>query len=136
MSSDKAKTKILFIDDDEHSFAIKQCIANALMELPPVELYHANDATEALTILDRESLDVIVLDDNLRGELELLIDSLNYKHPAILCQTNEEIESKSVYDDDVTFIEKNESLEGLHKTLLIATSVRSKSISGKKEGLH
>ena len=48
-------TKILFIDQNEASFQVQRCVAKALSSLPPVQLYHAHDATEALAMIDKLS---------------------------------------------------------------------------------
>ena len=136
MVSSQSTTKILFVDNDEHSFAIRQCIARALVELPPIELLHASDATEALSILEEYCPDVIVLDGDISEECALLLDSLSGEHPPIVFQTESPKEALSIRDSEITYIKKNESLEGLHKTLLVATSLSGRHSKSDGDRLH
>jgi DNA-binding NarL/FixJ family response regulator len=126
-------TKILIVDHDEASFQVQQCIAKALANLPPVELYHARDATEALSMLDRLSPDVVVMDDEEPEEKDLLIDSLVSGHPPILLQTDENLPTPQNFnlDGEITRIPKSESLEGIHQTLMLAVAIGVKFTGGK-----
>lgn len=126
-------TKILFIDNDEMAFQVRQCMVRVLNQLPPVELFHANDATEALALLENLKPDVIILDDELAEERDLFLDSLTPKHPPVVVQT--ESEAKKAARKEVTYIEKNESLEGIHQTLLVATTLASKTAAGGDSGM-
>lgn len=126
MKNKERATKILFLDNDEHSFAIRQCIARALVDLPPVELFHASDATEALSMLEELTPDVIVLDEEVQEECDLLLDSLGSSHPPIVLQTEKNIKNTPALGAEITYLQKSESLEGMHKTLVLATSIGSK----------
>ena len=121
-------TKILIINHDEACFQVQQCIAKALSNLPPVELYHARDATEALGLLDRLSPDVVVISDEEPDEGELFIDSLASNHPPILLQTETGVPAPKDFNirGEITRIPKNESLEGLHHTLMLAVAIGSR----------
>ncbi len=132
-------TKILFIDEDEASFQIVKCMANVIEQLPPVELFHACDATEGLMMLDNVKPDVIVLNDDMKEERDVFIESLSADHPPILIQS-EDSPSQSApktrcTGKQVTYVEKSGTLEGIHKTLLVATSVATK-MSNHKVGPH
>ena len=118
-------TKILFIDQNEASFQVQRCVAKALSSLPPVQLYHAHDATEALAMIDKLSPDVIIIDEEDLDENELLIDSLGPQHPPIVLQTEENITSPSQFtlNQKITRIPRSESLEGIHQTLLLAAAL-------------
>ena len=130
---DVEPTKILFIQDDEGTFQILQCIAKALLTLPPIELYHARDASEALSLLESLCPDVIVMDEEEVEEKELLIDSLSLNHPPIILQTDEVIES--LEDDslnaEIVRLQRGESLEGIHKTLQVAAELGEKFTGGR-----
>lgn len=118
-------TKILIIDHDETSFQVQQCVARALSNLPPVELYHAHDATEALAMIDKLHPDVIMLDDEEREEKDLLIDSLGAIHPPVVLTTDENLPSPKQFNlnESVTRIPRSESLEDIHQTLLLVTAI-------------
>lgn len=136
---DVSPTKILFIENDEAVFQIRQCIARALISLPPVELYHARDATEALSMLESLSPHVIVIDGEETEEQELFIDSLSVQHPPIVVQTEQDAQERPRFmsDEEILCIEKNESLEGIHRTLTLAASLGEKFTSSKlSRSLH
>ena len=128
MKAKSPVTKILFIDNDEASFQIRQCVARVLAELPPLEMFHARDASEGLALLDEHHPDVVVFDDELGSELKLFLDSLAKNHPPIVfCTETADQFDKTRPEDDVTCIPKCESLEGLHQTLVVAASLASKA---------
>lgn len=126
--SDSMPTKILIIDHDELSFQIQQCIAKALAKIPPVELYHAKDATEALAMMDNLRPDVVLIDDEEPEERNLFIDSLSRNHPPVLIQTSENFTQAKNFtlQDEITRIPRSESLEGIHQTLMLAVAMGSK----------
>lgn len=127
MSNEVPVTKILFVDNDEMGFQFRKCMAQALKSLPPVELFHATDASEALALVDSLRPHVIVVDDECKDETDLLMDSLSPNHPPILLQTSEQQKNASTPTELVTRIQKNESLEGIHYTLLLASSLGIKN---------
>lgn len=125
-------TKILFIDNDEMAFQVRQCIAKVLAQLPPVQLFHASDATEGLQLLENVKPDVVILDDEISEERDLFLDSLTAAHPPVLVQIEGRTPSEAPrHTTKVTYIEKNESLEGIHQTLMFATNVASRILDGK-----
>ena len=77
-----------------------------------------------------------MLDGEISEECSLLLDSLAAEHPPIVFQTEKPKEARSSGDGEITYIEKNESLEGLHKTLLVATSLSFKASNDQESGLH
>ena len=116
--------KILYIDNDEVSFQLRKCMAQALNKLPPVELYHAADATEALLMLEDLEPDVIIIDTEVEEERLLFMDSLVGAHPPVVLQTEGQTEvSPATLDGSITYIPKDETLEGIHQTLMIAATV-------------
>ena len=123
-------TRILFIDNDEMAFQIRQCMAKVLSQLPPVELFHANDATEGLALMEDLQPDVVILDDELPEERDLFLDSMTSIHPPVLVQTETEKHPAPNKKKQITYIEKNESLEGIHHTLLLATTLASRDAAG------
>lgn len=129
-------TKILFVDNDETSFQVRQCMARVLDALPPVELFHARDATEALQLLEQLKPDVIVLDDDTPAERDLFMDSMVGNHPPIVVRS----ESREILPKDfslekrVTYIPKSESLDGIHQTLLLVTAIGVKATNAKVSG--
>lgn len=132
MSKDSVKTKILFIDSDENSFEFRKCMASVLTTLPPVELYHALDATEALGLLEAIAPDVVVIDGDFSEEAELFLDSLSSNHPPIVLQTNASVIGRlRVEEELITRIEKNESVDGIHRMLKIASDIGLKSIENR-----
>jgi DNA-binding NarL/FixJ family response regulator len=128
-------TKILFIDNDEMAFQIRQCVARVLSQLPPVELFHACDATEGLQLMENLKPDVVVLDDELPEERDLFIESVGRHHPPILVQTESD-RTKARKSQTVTYISKNPSLEGIHQTLLVATTIASRDIVGGESRIN
>ena len=134
MSNELPPTRILIVDSDDASFEIRQCIAQTLEKLPPVELFHARDATEALSMLERLCPDVILLDDNEPGEHDLFMDSLIGTHPPIVvctesCSPSKTTKAASVnsLDQEVTYLPKDESLEGVHLSLMKAAEIGIRS---------
>jgi DNA-binding NarL/FixJ family response regulator len=127
-------TKILFVDGDETSFQVRQCMAKVLNSLPPIELFHARDATEGLALLDQLKPDVVVLDDEIPGERDLFIDSLPGNHPPIVLrsETNSVKPEKFRLDEPVTYIPKNESLDGIHQTLILVTAIGIKGTTARE----
>ena len=133
MELGRTKTKILFVDSDESSFEFRKCMASVLTTLPPVELYHANDATEALVLLEAVKPDVVILDGELTGEAELFLDSLSIGHPPIVLQTNGSTIGRMLVEEElITKIEKNESIDGLHNMLKLASDIGAKVCEGKE----
>ncbi len=133
-----APTKILFIEDNEAAFQILQCIARAIITLPPIELFHARDASEALAMLDTLEPDVIVIDEEVNEEKELLIDSLSFNHPPIILQTDEDPEEEvTALSEEVTRLPRGESLESIHNTLKVAAELGEKFTSSRgSRSLH
>ena len=128
---EKEVTKILFIDDDETSFQFRKCMAQVLRQLPPVELFHAGDATEGLQLLEKVHPDVVVLDDELCDECDLFLDSLTLNHPPVVVQVDGKQKTKTPAKHVmVNYIRKNESLAGIHDTLLAATIAAGKQEKG------
>ena len=129
-------TKILFVDNDETSFQVRQCMAKVLNALPPVELFHARDATEALSMLDQLKPDVIVLDDDTPAERDLFIDSMQGNHPPIVlrCESREVLPKDFSLEKKITYIPKSESLDGIHQTLMLVTAIGVKATNLKQSG--
>lgn len=133
MQIEGSTTRILIVESDETMFQVRQCMARALIELPPVELFHARDATEALALMDSLSPDVIVVDNEEPGERELFIDSLSSNHPPIVMCTEEQDDSISLeLDREITYIPKSETLEGFHQTLKLAAAIGMKFTSSSE----
>ncbi|MCC6932475.1 MAG: response regulator transcription factor [Deltaproteobacteria bacterium] len=129
--STKEVTRILFIDDDETSFQFRKCMVQVLQQIPPVELFHAQDATEGLSLLEKIKPNVVVLDENLCEECDLFLDSLSKNHPPIVMQTeNRKNKSKHSFRQyhDISYIKKNESLAGIHETLMVVTDIAHRRI--------
>lgn len=127
-------TKILFIDNDETAFEVRQCMAKVIAALPPVELFHANDATEGLAMLENLKPDVVILDNELQEERDLFLDSLTANHPPIVIQT--ETPAPKGSNKRYTYIPKSSSLEGIHQTLVVAANVATKTVSGGTKSLR
>lgn len=128
MQAEESLTRILIVDNNERMFEVRQCIARALTELPPIELFHARDATEALALLDSLAPDVVVLDSEEPGERDLFMDSLSSDHPPIVLCTESQSEDSITMeiDREVTYIPKSETLEGFHQTLKLAAAIGMK----------
>ena len=137
MNVDLPPTKILIVDSDDAAFEIRQCIAQTLKQLPPVELFHARDATEALNMLERLEPDVIVLDDAEPGESDLFIDSLSGSHPPIVLCGDAVGGSSVEVDQEITYLPKSETLEEFHTALVTAATLGLRSHSNKSgKSLH
>ena len=120
-------TRILFIDNDELSFEFRKCMARVINSLPPMELFHAHDATEALNMLESLHPDVVILDSDSREENSLFLDSLVGAHPPIVVLEDEVEKVTTRADDgDIRYLKKNDSIEGIHQTLLVASELGSK----------
>ena len=126
-------TKILFVDSDETSFQVRQCMARVLDSLPPIELFHARDATEALQMLEQLKPDVIVLDDDTPAERDLFMDSMSGGHPPIVVRSENRASSPKEFSltKSVNYIPKNESLDGIHQTLILVTAIGVKATGAK-----
>jgi chemotaxis response regulator CheB len=126
-------TKILIIDSDESAFEMSVCVAQTLAKLQQVELYHAKDATEALAIMEKMAPDAIVIDDNEPEECELFIENLTSSHPPIVFCTEIKKETKSKESKkpteatQITYLQRNESLDGLQERLVLAASLGAQS---------
>lgn len=141
MSGYQDITKILFVDNDNLAFQIRQCAARAIFGLPPLELFHANDANEALATIEQIRPDVVVLDSKLSEEIEVLIDNLGGYLPSFIVQTDnatlEELESFQQLGAGVTCIANGNSLDSLHSMLLLAASIaQQKQDPGAASMLH
>ena len=137
MSGEKSRTtKILFVDNDETSFQVRQCMAKVLNSLPPVELFHARDASEALSMLDQLHPDVVVLDDETPAERDLFMDSMVGNHVPIVVrsETRQVLPKDFSLEKKITYIPKSESLDGIHQTLLLVTAIGVKSTNLKITG--
>ena len=125
MEKKSSQTKILLLDGSEASFQIWQCLARALEGLPPLEMIHAVDATEARQKIEQAKPDVVVvnLDDELIEEKQVFMDSLFGHHPPIVVP-NDAKQAPST--DKVIYVNSGESLDGIHKTLLAATAAAAR----------
>lgn len=126
-------TKILIVDNDETSFQVRKCIAKVLAALPPVELFHARDASEALALLEQLKPDVVMMDHENEAEKDLFFDSLTMNHPPVMVCTDGENTKKEKFsvDNPITYVKKSESLDDIHQSLMMATTLGAKSTSGK-----
>ena len=124
-------TKILVVDSDETSFQVRKCIAKVLAALPPLELFHARDASEALALLDQLKPDVVMMDHENEAEKDLFFDSLTLNHPPVMVCTDEANQNKFSVDKPITYVKKSESLDDIHQSLMIATKLGAKSTTGK-----
>lgn len=113
-----AVTKILFIENDERTFQIRQCIARAL-SLGDVDLFHATDATDGLELIEELQPDVIVIDEEPGDECAMFLENVPAKHPPILVQSSNG--GKGPLKRDVLYVPRCESLAALHETLITAT---------------
>lgn len=116
-------TKLLFIDEDEGSFEVWQSLAQVLSTLPPLQFYHACDATDALAMIDTICPDVVVLnlDDDLEAERSVFVDSMYGDFPPVVVPLEDEMQF-TAENDKMIFLENCSSIEGIHKTLLAAVS--------------
>ena len=129
-------TKILFLESDDASFQVRQCVAKVLAGLPPVEFYQAHDASEALSLLDRVGPDVIVIDDDSDAEKELFMESVGKVHPPVVVTGDREVTKPGKFslDSPVTYLPRTESLEGMHQSLVLITALGIKSANIKASG--
>lgn len=133
MGHEQSVTRILIVEEDDISFEFCRSLADRLEELPPIELFHARDATEALALLESISPDVLVIDDEHPEESELLIDSLNAQHPPVVFCTEDVDKAIRVltHAEHVTCIQRSESMEGVHQTLRVAAALGLQSLVEK-----
>jgi DNA-binding NarL/FixJ family response regulator len=124
-------TRILFVDNDETAFEFRKCMAKVLGQLPPMELFHASDATEALHILEQVQPHVVVFDDEIPEERELFLESLNGAQPQIVIQTDktDPASRKAMAHKRVTFLKPSDSLEGIHETFVVAATLANKGVT-------
>ena len=129
------KTRLLFVDADETSFQVWQCMANVLDSLPPFEFHYASDATEALEVLEQIKPDVIVLNfsDEEAAEREVFLESLYCGHPPVVV-TTDELERALEEDRDLIYRIGCGSLDGIHKTLIAAASLASRALMSARAG--
>ena len=101
-------------------------MVQVLQEIPPLELFHAQDATEGLSLLDKLKPSVVVLDESVIEECELFLDSLAHNHPPIVMQINKHHLKKcqqALHREDINYISKNDSLAGIHETLVTVANI-------------
>ena len=137
MSKSTPATKILFVDENEASFQIWECIARALEGLPPLEFIHAIDASDGLQKLESSQPDVVVLNiEEQPEEARAFVDSLYGNHPPIVVHAlNKSSFSKG--HGELIFVDKSGSLDGMHKTLMIATAAaQRKTLPKDPSTLH
>ena len=112
------------MDTDEMAFAIRQCIARVITNLPPVELFHVTRASDAIDALESIAPDVLVIDDSCLEELEILIEHYqNDLLPILLQSNNPPTKSSKQSDLKISYIEKSPSIDGLRKTIVAATDL-------------
>lgn len=122
-------TKVLFLDQDDTFFQIGQCIAKVLNQLPPMELFHAADATEALALVENLKPDIVVLDDTMPEECDLFIDGLHGSRPRILLQTQSSTSlTAATLLAEVTRIPRHDSLEGVSQVLMMIANIAEGAI--------
>lgn len=124
-------TKVLFIDADEASFQIWQCMARTLEKLPPMELFYAQDATEGLNMLEDLHPDVIVVNlDEDASERDIFLDSLYTQHPPVIVPAAEITHAhKAALTQDIHYIKRHETLDGILHTLITAATAAQKTKS-------
>ena len=125
MRNEQEVTRILIVEEDESSFEYCRTLADRLDELPPIELFHARDATEALALLESIAPDVLVIDDENPDESGLLMESLDsHTLPIVFCTENVDNAIRMLMDaNHITCLQRTESLEGLHQTLRVAAAL-------------
>lgn len=133
MRNEKEVTRILIVEQDESSFEYCRTLAERLEELPPIELFHARDATDALALLESIAPDVLVIDDENPDESELLMESLDSDSlPIVFCTENVDNAIRSLMDaNHITCLQRSESLESLHQTLRVAAAIGMQSLVEK-----
>lgn len=135
---DSGPTRILFVDSDEGLLQVWQCIAFALEGIPPVEFFHATDATDGLSMLEKCKPDVIVLnlDDELSEERDVFMESLYGPHPPVIVPTDDEGSANAKRDGKFIYVNRGGTLDGIHRALLVATSAASKSAGERAKVVH
>ena len=139
MKAGTCPTRILFMDGDEASFQIWQCMARTVEQIPPVELFYAGDATEGLSMIDHVKPDVIVLnfDEDLAAERETFMDAVYGKHPPILIPDDK---AKAAEDprpeNGIVYVKRTETLDGIVKTLLVAATVGTRTPTDNSPVYH
>ncbi len=128
MKEAKNTTKILIIDNDQTSFQVQECVAKALGTLKNIELIHAADVTEALSMIDKQIPDAILCSDEDHGEKSLLLDAVGRSHPPILFQTADKnhFKKKQSLEQDIMYVPQYETLEGIHQLLTLAAAMGEK----------
>jgi chemotaxis response regulator CheB len=132
--TDSESMKILVVDHDETSFQVRRCIAMALEEARTVELIYAEDASEALSIIEKFAPDVVLFNGSEAEEADLLFESLAYDHPPIIFQSDDQLKLPCRNQDElgaIRCIPMDESLEQMHETLKLVISIGEK-FSGTK----
>ena len=131
--------KVLFVDADDETFQFRRCMAKALSDLPPLELYHASRADKAFELLESKDLNVIVIDEELQEEYELFIEGLNSQHPPVLVMVRHSREVDTLDSETkIAYMPKNTSLAGMHQTLLVALELAASSLPvlGERPACH
>lgn len=116
--------RILLIDEDDASYHFHCCMARVLSELPPVEVFHAHDASEALGMLDKVSPDVLLLSHDSKEEKTLLLELLKGNHPPVVVSSDDAPMSLTLAKRaQVTMLPACETLEDIKNVLTLATSL-------------
>ncbi len=135
LNMDGNKTRVLVVDHDEASFQVRKCIASVSSGLCSLELIYARDASEALMIIDRKTPDVILFNaDESVEEFELLIESLDSKHPPIVLQGDFD-QLQLPKTESIKRIPNDESIDAIHETLMLVGAMANNP-SLPKEQYH
>jgi len=136
MDQEITATKIVFIESDEVSFQFRQCMAGVMQSLPEIELFLAKNADEALELIENNSADVLVVDDELTDDLQVIIDNQNLVNiPIILQSDEEELSLQTFPESTITILPKEESIEEIHQTLRVAHDLSQSGIE-LRETIH
>ena len=137
MTKPTPSTKILFVDENEASFQIWECIARALEGLPPLEFVYATDASDGLVKMEQTKPDVVVLNlDEQTDEARAFVDSLYGNHPPVIVHSLEKQKFANT-PGEVIFVVKSGSLDGMHRTLIAATEAAGRGTAAKSSSsLH
>lgn len=126
MYSKNSVAKVLYIDRNELAFQFQQCIARVLEDIPRVQLYRVSTTSEAIKVLPTIRPDLLVLDDELIQELDALIEALpNISFPVVVQMSD--IKTVRKQHENVTYIEKSGSLDGIQSLLSQIAAMASRA---------
>ena len=121
--------RVLFVEEDIAAFQILECLVKVLQNIHPIELFHASDASDALSRFSKIHPHVIVMNNESYEDIELLKDNIINENASLVLFRNideQDNNKKQKSDTNIVFLPRSETLEEIHNNLIILSSLATK----------